>query len=1223
LLPTSYADVPNTTNANFSFTNTFDNLDVNFRNSFYWGPLQHIRLSTNYLQTGVLTDLTLTDYKLARLRHWLKSRTDDYSDHAFLGATISLERVPSPDGITEGQKTWYDHANKPLENVQPGPAMQNSWVPLHSGGRPGDQLRPLFVAQVLPDGTNRFERTEYNEWGSPINVISTYTLNDGTVGVRTNTYIYANNGIDMLLHVGPDGSQVSSNRFNPNHQVTTNFNALNEQTVNTYDASGQLTSVKTPAGLTTTNIYNSDGRVEKTIDLEINRTNLFTYYTNGLLRVQTDERGLATTNTWDNLQRLVSVSYPDDTTMSNRYTHLDLTATKDRLGHWTHFVYNGIRQRTAVTNALTNVTLYTYCTCGALESIRDPLNNYTYFYYDTAGRTTNVIHPGGRSVNYRYNLVGQLLSETDNAGVSLTNWYNHHGLLVTVSNAFGRVQSMIYDIEDRATNTVDANGVTITTTYDALGRVLTRTYPDSGTERFGYSARGLIASTNQLTNVTFYAYDEAGRKTAETNANIEITQFKYDPSGNLTNIIDGKSQSTFWKYDLHGRMTNKVDHTGADMFRYAYDANGRLTNRWTPAKLLTKYGYDAVGNLTSIDYSNSTDIALSYDANNRLTNMVDATGTTRYSYSGFGAIASEDGPWENDTVSYTYANELRNGLTLQQPSSSAWAQTYDYDTANRLTAIASPAGTFAYGYHAGFSGPSPATLVRQISLPNSSAITNRYDTHGHLLGTWLRDNAGTILNKHEDTLNDLDHRTNTVRVDGSYVDYTYDPLGQLKTALGKESGGTTNRWHEQFRYTYDAAGNLTERVQNTLTNSFSLNYLNQLTGGSRGGKFTAAGTTTSQATNVTVNTSNAVLFLDYTFASTNHALIDGTNTFTAIGRDNVGRSDTNIATAYLPSSPIYVYDANGNLTCDGHKALEYDDENQLIRLTSTNAWKSEFVYDGQFRRRIRREHTWQNSAWVQTNEVRYVYDGNLEIQWRDNFNLPTLTLTRGIDLSGSLQGAGGIGGFLAFSRDSTLDPQHAYYHADGNGNVTTLLDANQKVVGRYAYEPFGRVFSISGPLAEANPYRFNSKEAHPVSGLNYYLYRCYDPSLHRWVNRDPIEEQGGINLYAFVANNPLSFVDPDGQAGVAVAIEAAKWAAVAGAIYCYLNPKCREAAARLAKDAVDAFCNPKNQPKNPCFWSGKRGPLGCHYVCWFPGGGTYEKWFPPDPVTGCKQRVAH
>ena len=109
-----------------------------------------------------------------------------------------------------------------------------------------------------------------------------------------------------------------------------------------------------------------------TIDLEINRTNSYTY-SNGLLVTHTDERGLTRTFLWDALNRLISVSYPDGTYESNRYDKLDLFGRKDRLGNWTYFAYDSVRRKTAETNALTNVTLYSYCTCGSLDSITDPL----------------------------------------------------------------------------------------------------------------------------------------------------------------------------------------------------------------------------------------------------------------------------------------------------------------------------------------------------------------------------------------------------------------------------------------------------------------------------------------------------------------------------------------------------------------------------------------------------------------------------------------------------------------------------------------------------------------------------------------------------------------------------------------------------------------------------------------------------------------------------------
>jgi RHS repeat-associated protein len=289
---------------------------------------------------------------------------------------------------------------------------------------------------------------------------------------------------------------------------------------------------------------------------------------------------------------------------------------------------------------------------------------------------------------------------------------------------------------------------------------------------------------------------------------------------------------------------------------------------------------------------------------------------------------------------------------------------------------------------------------------------------------------------------------------------------------------------------------------------------------------------------VTVNTLAATLYGDATFVRTNVALTDGDNTFTAIAKDSYGRLDTNIVTAYLPATNVFVYDENGNLRTNGNRVLEYDDENQLTAVTVSNAWRSEFVYDGKMRRRIRKEFTWQSSAWVKTNEVRYVYDGNLVIQERDGGNHPTVTYTRGKDLSGSMEGAGGIGGLLARTDISTLNAQistaHAYYHSDGNGNVTCLINTNQIVVAKYLYDPYGNTLSASGPLADANLYRFSSKEQHLNSGLVYYLYRHYDGNLQRWLNRDPLSEFGGINLYGFVLNNPAIWIDAFGLVTVGV-----------------------------------------------------------------------------------------
>ncbi len=140
------------------------------------------------------------------------------------------------------------------------------------------------------------------------------------------------------------------------------------------------------------------------------------------------------------------------------------------------------------------------------------------------------------------------------------------------------------------------------------------------------------------------------------------------------------------------------------------------------------------------------------------------------------------------------------------------------------------------------------------------------------------------------------------------------------------------------------------------------------------------------------------------------------------------------------------------------------------------------------------------------------------------------SLQRGLDLSGSMQGAGGIGGLLARTDHSTFNPQPStsFYHSDGNGNISTLTDSSGTVVARYLYDPFGRVLGKWGPMADVNRYRFSSKETDNLTGLSYYGYRFYDPNLQRWLNEDPIRESGGNNLYCFAANYAINGIDPFG-----------------------------------------------------------------------------------------------
>jgi YD repeat-containing protein len=305
----------------------------------------------------------------------------------------------------------------------------------------------------------------------------------------------------------------------------------------------------------------------------------------------------------------------------------------------------------------------------------------------------NTAYPDGSSVSNNYSPLNQITNTIDGVGRSVTNVYTDQGLLYGCSNAAARVFLKSSDIEDRLTNSLNGNGVVTTNSYDLIRRLLVRGYPDGGRERFGYSAFGLIAYTNQLTNSTYYTYDAALRKIAETNALTKITQYSYNPASYLTNLTDANAHTTQWGYDLYDRVTNKVDATGTTLLKYQYDADSRLTNRWSLVMTNTAYNYDKVGDLTEVTYQSGQLLKFSYDTDRQLTNMSDGIGTTAFTYTEGQQLASESGPWASDTVSYSYTDRLRMSLNLQQPNASASAQNFNYDLAYRMTGLTSPAGT--------------------------------------------------------------------------------------------------------------------------------------------------------------------------------------------------------------------------------------------------------------------------------------------------------------------------------------------------------------------------------------------------------------------------------------------------------------------------------------------------------------------------------------------------
>ncbi len=230
---------------------------------------------------------------------------------------------------------------------------------------------------------------------------------------------------------------------------------------------------------------------------------------------------------------------------------------------------------------------------------------------------------------------------------------------------------------------------------------------------------------------------------------------------------------------------------------------------------------------------------------------------------------------------------------------------------------------------------------------------------------------------------------------------------------------------------------------------------------------------------------------------------------------------TNIACSVGSMSQSPQYDSDGNLTNYNGWTYSWNGENRLIMASNGNTVVT-FAYDYMGRRFRKIVH---DGTTATTNY--YVYDGWNLIQELTYSQTHTLTnyYTWGLDLSGSLQGAGGIGGLLSCSSRSASGTETYYPVADGNGNITEYVTTNGTIAAHYEYNPFGGAITSSGTKVNDFHFRFSSKYFDDETGLYNYGLRDLDVELGRWISRDPIGKDGGINIYGFVGNAPLSDVD--------------------------------------------------------------------------------------------------
>ena len=390
--------------------------------------------------------------------------------------------------------------------------------------------------------------------------------------------------------------------------------------------------------------------------------------------------------------------------------------------------------------------------------------------------------------------------------------------------------------------------------------------------------------------------------------------------------------------------------------------------------------------------------------------------------------------------------------------------------------------------------------------------------------------------------------------------YGYNDRSEVtsgKRYFGTDISQTNNPAGGQaYEYTYDNIGNRLSSMEGgaPATPSYTANELNQYVQRTVPGEIWVLGSANTGAF-VTVNNSpvtrqGAYYSKELAVTNTSQAAYQS---LSAVGvRKNAGPGGTDVVTSvtgsiFVARTPeVYGHDLDGNQTNDGRFAYTWDAENRMICAetlatlpASVPRVKVEVAYDYMSRRVREVVSTNSGGGWVATQTNLWTYDAwnPLQEAVRTATGVTTNSWTHGLDLSGTVQGAGGIGGFLSWIRGT-----NAYsYCADANGNVTDLLSASAptNIAAHYEWDPYGNPLVATGVEAENNVFRFSSKYIIVLLAKYDFGYRIYDPQTGRWASRDPIEETGSRKIivaaagyrtrsgtaFRFVGNNPITTVD--------------------------------------------------------------------------------------------------
>jgi RHS repeat-associated protein len=386
--------------------------------------------------------------------------------------------------------------------------------------------------------------------------------------------------------------------------------------------------------------------------------------------------------------------------------------------------------------------------------------------------------------------------------------------------------------------------------------------------------------------------------------------------------------------------------------------------------------------------------------------------------------------------------------------------------------------------------------------------------------------------------NDANQRIRTVLADGSYWVYEYDEQGQVISGRRFWADHTPVAG-QQFDYAFDDIGNRQTTLAggdqtggNQRSASYTADRLNRYSARTVPATFDVLGLATATSA-VSLKLNDATTYTD-AYRKGEYFRKELTDANTSAAKWSkvevmVSGASTVTGNVWVPQTPeAFTYDNDGNLLTDGRWTYTWDAENRLVKqeahagVPAGARLKLEYEYDHQGRRIRKAVSTWNGSAWTLYQVRKFVYDGwNLIADLYDNDTL-RVQFMWGTDLSGSFQGAGGVGGLVKIYDHASSKTYFPGY--DGNGNIAVLVDGDSGVAGAvYEYGPFGELIRSSGVYAATNPFRFSTKYQDKETDLLYYGYRYYNPSTGRWLNRDPVLEHAfrRLTLQSILASAQL------------------------------------------------------------------------------------------------------